>query len=153
MPLVTEERYWALFYMTLVSEERYWALFYVPLVTEERYWALFYVPLVTEERYWALFYMPLYTFIHILLNVLLTPWPESSSELYGTKRNVQLQIANKMGFQKKNVETSLGFSLVSLLNDSLTIFLCRLLNYHLLCLSLVSVPIFHVSNITCHCCT
>jgi hypothetical protein len=30
------------------------------LVTEERYWALFYMPLVTEERYWALFYTPLY---------------------------------------------------------------------------------------------
>jgi hypothetical protein len=59
MPLVTEERYWALFYMTLVTEERYWALFYMPLVTEERYWALFYMPLVTEERYWALFHMPL----------------------------------------------------------------------------------------------
>jgi hypothetical protein len=54
----------------LVTEERYWALFYMPLVTEERYWALFYMPLVTEERYWALFYMPLYTFIHSVLNVL-----------------------------------------------------------------------------------
>jgi hypothetical protein len=42
----------------------------MPLVTEERYWALFYMPLVTEERYWALFYMSLYTFMHNLLNVL-----------------------------------------------------------------------------------
>jgi hypothetical protein len=42
----------------------------MPLVTEERYWALFYMPLVTEESYQALFYMPLYTFIHNLLNVL-----------------------------------------------------------------------------------
>jgi hypothetical protein len=38
--------------------------------------------LVPEERYWALFYMPLYTFLHNLLNVL-------------------VQIANKMGLQKK----------------------------------------------------
>jgi hypothetical protein len=38
--------------------------------------------LVTEERYWALFYIPLYMFIHNLLNVL-------------------VQIANKMGLQKK----------------------------------------------------
>jgi hypothetical protein len=44
---------------------------YNPLVTEERYWALFYMPLVTEERYWALFYMPLYRLSHNLLNVLL----------------------------------------------------------------------------------
>jgi hypothetical protein len=42
----------------------------MPLVTEERYWALFYMPLVTEERYRALFYMPLYTFLHNLLIVL-----------------------------------------------------------------------------------
>jgi hypothetical protein len=56
--------------MPLVTEECYWALFYVPLVTEERYWALFYMPLVTEECYWALFYMPPYTFKHNLLNVL-----------------------------------------------------------------------------------
>jgi hypothetical protein len=42
----------------------------MPLVTEERYWALFYMPLVTEERYWALFYKPLYAFLHNLLNVL-----------------------------------------------------------------------------------
>jgi hypothetical protein len=41
-----------------------------PLVTEERYWALFYMPLVTEECYWALFYMALHTFLHNLLNVL-----------------------------------------------------------------------------------
>jgi hypothetical protein len=60
MPLVAEERYWALFSMPLVTE-RYWALFCMPLVTEERYWALFYMPLVTEERYWALFYMALVT--------------------------------------------------------------------------------------------
>jgi hypothetical protein len=37
---------------------------------------------VTEERYWALFYMPLYTFSHNLLNVV-------------------VQIANKMGLQKR----------------------------------------------------
>jgi hypothetical protein len=39
-------------------------------------------PSVTEERYWALFYMPLYTFLHNLLNV-------------------PVQIANKVGLQKK----------------------------------------------------
>jgi hypothetical protein len=27
-----------------------------PSVTEERYWALFYMPLITEECYWAPFY-------------------------------------------------------------------------------------------------
>jgi hypothetical protein len=81
MPLVTEQRYWALFYLSLVTEKRYWALFYLSLVTEERYRALFYMPLVTEERYRALFSMPLYTFIHSLLNVL-------------------VQIANEMGLQK-----------------------------------------------------
>jgi hypothetical protein len=57
--------------MLLVTEERYWALFYMPLVTEERFWALFYMPLVTEERNWTLFYLPLYTFVHNLLNVLM----------------------------------------------------------------------------------
>jgi hypothetical protein len=40
--------------------------------------------LVKEERCWALFYMPLYTFLHSLLNVL-------------------VQIANKIGLQKKTV--------------------------------------------------
>jgi hypothetical protein len=40
------------------------------LVTEKRYWPLFYMPLVTEECHWALFYMPLYVFLHNLLNVL-----------------------------------------------------------------------------------
>jgi hypothetical protein len=68
--------------MPLVTEERYWALFYMSLVTEERYWALFYMALVTEECYGALFYMSLYTFMHSLLTVL-------------------VQIANKMGLQKK----------------------------------------------------
>jgi hypothetical protein len=81
MPLVTEERNRALFYMPLVTEEHNRALFYMPLVTEERYWALFYMPSVTEERYWALFYMPFYKFLYNLLNVL-------------------IQTANKMGTQK-----------------------------------------------------
>jgi hypothetical protein len=40
-------------------------------------------PSVTEERYRALFHMPLYTSIHNLLDVL-------------------VQIANKMGLQKKS---------------------------------------------------
>jgi hypothetical protein len=40
------------------SHKRHWTYW----LTEERYWALFYMPLVTEEHYWALFYMPLYMF-------------------------------------------------------------------------------------------
>jgi hypothetical protein len=52
--------------MPLVTDERYWALFYMPLVTEDSYWVPFYMSSVIEERYWTLFYMPLYTFIHNL---------------------------------------------------------------------------------------
>jgi hypothetical protein len=93
VPLITEERYWALLYVPVVTEKRYWALFYVPLVTEERYWAPFYMPLVTEEHYWTLFYMPLYTFIHNLLNVL-----------------VQNANTRKMGLQKKLCFSSSGMA-------------------------------------------
>jgi hypothetical protein len=44
-------------------------------------------PLVTEERYSAFFYVLLYTFLHNLLNAL-------------------VQIANKMGLQKKIINSS-----------------------------------------------
>jgi hypothetical protein len=72
----------------------------MPLVTEERYWALFYMPLVTEERYWALFYMPLYTFtrIHNFLNVLvhIANKMEFTKKTYIFSRIYNLQMAGNV---------------------------------------------------------
>jgi hypothetical protein len=111
IPLVTEERYWAPLYMPLLTTELYWALFYMPLLTTELYWALFYMPLLTTELYWAPFYMPLLT-----TELYWAPFymPLLTTELYWALfympqhklllnlMIVLVQIVNKMGLKEKD---------------------------------------------------
>jgi hypothetical protein len=53
--------------------------------------------LVADERYWALFYTPLYTCIHVYMFLHNLP-------------NVLVQIANKMGLQKKSTHDYLFYN-------------------------------------------